>query len=131
MSATRSRWSTSADLRVSAAGEPAERRPTATTFSATDTSANGGNATAAASTTRYLLSKNATKGPGTCCSAGLGRCPSSPPGRPSRGTVTVTIPTGTPAGTYCLLACADDRRVVAESNETNNCRASTTTVKVT
>ena len=52
-------------------------------------------------------------------------------GATSRGTVTVTIPAGTPAGTYRLLACADDRRVVAESNETNNCRASTTTVKVT
>ena len=43
----------------------------------------------------------------------------------------MTIPAGTPAGTYRLLACADDRQVVAESNETNNCRASTTTVKVT
>jgi subtilase family serine protease len=45
--------------------------------------------------------------------------------------VTVTIPTSTVAGTYYLLACADGASAVAESNETNNCRPSSTQVNVT
>ena len=48
----------------------------------------------------------------------------------SWGTFTGTIPGGTAAGTYYLLACADDAGVIAESNEGNNCRASATTVQV-
>jgi subtilase family serine protease len=34
-------------------------------------------------------------------------------------------------GTYYLLVCADDLNAVTETNETNNCRASATTVQVT
>ena len=43
----------------------------------------------------------------------------------------VTIPSTTLPGTYVLLACADDTKGVAESNDTNNCRASGTAVVVT
>jgi hypothetical protein len=43
----------------------------------------------------------------------------------------VTIPSTTLPGTYILLACADDSKVVVESNDTNNCRASSTAVGVT
>ena len=120
-----------ADLRVSSLSNPPSTKADGATFSVTDTSANGGNATSPASTTRYLLSKDATKGAGDVLLRGTRAVPQLGAGATSRGTVTVTIPAGTPAGTYRLLACADDRRVVAESNETNNCRASTTTVKVT
>ena len=42
----------------------------------------------------------------------------------------VTVPSNTPVGTYYLLACADDTNAVSEIDETNNCRASTTTVVV-
>jgi len=42
----------------------------------------------------------------------------------------VTIPAATPVGDYFLLACADDTFQVMESNETNNCRASGTKLKV-
>jgi hypothetical protein len=42
----------------------------------------------------------------------------------------VTIPTTAPAGTYFLLACADDLVRRLESNETNNCVASATTIQV-
>ena len=42
----------------------------------------------------------------------------------------MTVPAGTAANTYFLLACADDTGTVGESNEGNNCRASTTTVQV-
>ena len=36
---------------------------------------------------------------------------------------TVTIPVDSAAGSYFLLACADDLHVVPEGNETNNCLA--------
>ena len=51
-------------------------------------------------------------------------------GASSQGTVTVTIPTSVSPASYFLLACADDTTNVAESNETNNCRASVNTVAV-
>jgi subtilase family serine protease len=44
--------------------------------------------------------------------------------------VTVTIPTATAPGTYLLLACADDTKLVVESDEGNNCRASASAVIV-
>jgi len=47
------------------------------------------------------------------------------------GTITVTIPTATPLGTYFLLACADGGNTVIETNETNNCASSGDTVTVT
>ena len=46
------------------------------------------------------------------------------------GTVTVTVPIRLSPGTYYLGACADDEDAVPESNETNNCLASTTAVTV-
>ena len=42
----------------------------------------------------------------------------------------MTVPVSTKLGFYFLLACADDPTVEAETNETNNCRASATTVEV-
>jgi hypothetical protein len=42
----------------------------------------------------------------------------------------VTIPASTPIGDYFLLACADDTFLVMETNETNNCRASTAKLTV-
>ena len=43
----------------------------------------------------------------------------SPPIVPSPNT-----PTTTAAGSYFLLACADDTKQVIETSETNNCKAS-------
>ena len=34
------------------------------------------------------------------------------------------MPAGTAAGTYRVIACADPKNKVRESNEKNNCRAS-------
>jgi hypothetical protein len=57
--------------------------------------------------------------------------PGLAPGATHTGSVTVTIPTATPPNTYFLLACADGFGTVVETNETNNCLASGTTVTVT
>jgi hypothetical protein len=43
----------------------------------------------------------------------------------------VTIPSGTTPNAYVLLACVDYSLAVAEADETNNCKASSTTVTVT
>ncbi len=51
-------------------------------------------------------------------------------GAVSTGSRTVTVPATTPAGTYRLLACADDTAKVVEGIETNNCAASTGSVQV-
>jgi hypothetical protein len=53
--------------------------------------------------------------------------PSLDSGVISRGTVTLTVPAGTAAGTYFVLACADDKFVVPEASESNNCKASANT----
>ena len=47
------------------------------------------------------------------------------------GTANVTIPAATPLDTYFVLACADDRGIVAESDEANNCVAAPGSVTVT
>jgi hypothetical protein len=47
------------------------------------------------------------------------------------GTITVTIPAATPPNTYFRLACADAPNTVVETDEANNCKASSTTVTVT
>lgn len=54
--------------------------------------------------------------------------------KPGRSTpavrATLTVPVGTPAGSYTVLACADDRGTVKESNEAGNCTAATTDLQV-
>jgi hypothetical protein len=47
------------------------------------------------------------------------------------GTVTLTIPTATLLNTYFVLACADATNAVVETDEINNCKASSTTVTIT
>jgi hypothetical protein len=61
---------------------------------------------------------------------GVYNVPALNPGVNSSGSDVVTIPVSTKPGTYSLLACADDRNVVIEDNEGNNCRASTGQVQV-
>jgi hypothetical protein len=41
------------------------------------------------------------------------------------------IPASTPAGSYFVLACADDPKKVKESNERTNCRASKSKIAIT
>ena len=45
--------------------------------------------------------------------------------------MTLRIPAIVKPGSYRVLACADDRRKIAESDERNNCRASTRKIEVT
>jgi subtilase family serine protease len=56
--------------------------------------------------------------------------PGLAPGATSTGSLSVRVPSGTPRGTYFLLACADDAGTVTESTETNNCRSAAASVTV-
>ena len=101
-----------------------------TSFAVTDTVRNQGTVTASGSAIRYYLSADAQKSPDDRLLTGSRSAPTLAPGAASTQTVTVTIPSATPAGTYVLLACADDTKVVAESDEGNNCLASAGAVTV-
>ena len=97
----------------------------------TDMVQNNGNVTAGASTSRFYLSLDTRRNTGDLLLTGSRAVPSLAPGAATAGTSTVKIPTTTPLGYYYLLTCADDTKVLAETNEVNNCRASATTMQVT
>jgi hypothetical protein len=99
-------------------------------FAVTDTTLNRGGKLTVPSTTRYYLSLDQVKNSGDKALTGTRSIPSLSPGQDSCGIVAVTVPSTTTAGTYYLLACADDLKKVSEKNENNNCTASTTQVTV-
>jgi len=119
------------DLVVTALSNPPGSIAPGGHFTVTDTVRNQGAVGAAASTTRYYLSADVQKSAGDTLLTGSRAVPALAAGTTSAGgAVTVTIPSTMPLGTYALLACADDMAVVAESDETNNCRVSATMVQV-
>ena len=118
------------DLVVSSISNPPGSAIAGTGFSVTDTTGNSGNATADPSTTRYYLSVDNVITGSDSLLTGSRSIPTLKKGSSSAGSVSVTIPAGQAPGTYYLGACADDLAVVAESDENNNCKASTTTIIV-
>ena len=108
---------------------PAAARP-GTRFALSDTVRNQGTVTASGSATRYYLSADTQKSPDDRLLTGSRSVPTLAPGAASTQTVTVTIPPATPPGAYRVLACADDTTLVAESDEGNNCLASSGAVTV-
>ena len=119
------------DLAASAVSNPPATKARGGKFQVTDTVQNVGAATSKASTTRHYLSLDAVKGAGDTLLAGGRSVPALAPGASHSGTITVTIPAGTTPNTYFLLACADNANSVVETDEINNCKASSTTVTVT
>jgi subtilase family serine protease len=114
-----------------AANPPAPFLAPSSTFTMNDTVQNFGEAASRSSTTRYYLSYDAVKNAGDRLLTGSRSVPALAPGALHSGTANVTIPAATPLDTYFLLACADDRSVVAESDESNNCVVAPGTVTVT
>lgn len=118
------------DLTETAVSDPPATAVNGGTFSVTDTAKNIGSGPAGASTTWiYLTLDGAHPAPGTVVLAKRS-VPLLNVNATSTGTVTATVASGTPQGTYRLLACADRNYVIQESDETNNCRASTGSVTV-
>ena len=121
----------SADLVVNSADDPSANTLSGGSFRVTDITRNVGVANAGASTTRYYLSLDTVKDASDVLLTGARGIGPLSPGQFSTDTVTVFIPSGTPAGRYYLLACADDLGVVNETNEANNCAASIHTTNLT
>lgn len=96
-------------------------------FSVTDTVQNVGNGNAAATITRYFLSTTASKTANSILLKGTRQVPSLTASASSSGSATVTVPSTLASGTYFLLACSDNTKLVPETNEGNNCKASAAT----
>ena len=118
------------DLVETAVSNPPAAVLPGSAFSVTDTLLNQGGVAAGSSRTRYYLSADTQKNAGDKLLTGNRLVSSVGAGATSTGTVTVTVPNNTVLGIYYLLACADDLTSVSESDETNNCLASATTVEV-
>src|SRR5262249_13149378 len=84
-----------------------------------DTTKNQGAGSAAASTTSYYLSADAVLDPSDVLLGSRAVAPLAP-GATDSGSITVTIPAGTGAGTFYVFAKADSADVVSETAETNN-----------
>jgi CARDB/Right handed beta helix region len=121
---------TPADLVVTAVSNPPASVRRSSHFTVTDTVANRGGTAAGPSTTRYYLSTDPVKSTADRALDHRRQVTGLAPGATSTGSVSVSVPSGMPRGTYFLLACADSTAGVTESSETNNCRAATTSVLV-
>lgn len=108
---------------------PASVTPGAS-FVASDAVQNQGQAAAGPTTTRFYLSLDTTRDSGDKLLSGSRAVPGLGVGDQSTGDTTVTVPADTAAGTYRLLACANDTGAIAESNTGNNCTAHALTVTV-
>ena len=122
------------DLVVTGVSEPPQTALAGSKFLVNDNSVNVGAGPAPATTTRFYLSKDSSKG-GDILLAPTRAVPALSPngkaGNLSFGSTLVTVPPSTAAGIYHVLACADDLKAVKEAVETNNCRATFGTVQVT
>jgi sugar lactone lactonase YvrE len=115
------------DLVVTAVSDPPALAMKGSRFAVTDSVANQGPLGADPTTTRYYASANSQWGPEDRLLVGTRAVPALAAGASFPVTptpVTVSIPSNMAAGTYFILACADNTRRVIESSETNNCRAS-------
>jgi subtilase family serine protease len=89
------------------------------TIMVTDTTANNGGCTAGTSNTKFYLSTNSAWDAGDTY-LGVRVIPALAAGATSTGDAFVTIPSGTPAGTYYIIARADADGIITETKENNN-----------
>ena len=89
------------------------------------TTRNTGSGRSDASTTRFYLSRDTAKSGDDVLLGATAAHGAMAPGE-SEGLLTVAEVPSSAAGTYYLIACADDERDVAELTDTNNCRAGDT-----
>jgi subtilisin family serine protease/subtilase family serine protease len=92
------------------------------TVNAIDITQNAGGNASVPSTTRFYLSVNPSFDSGDVLLAGSRAIPSLTPGALNLGTTAITVPAGTPAGFYYVIAVADADGVVTEIQENNNTR---------
>lgn len=107
-----------ADLIVSAFSAPATAAA-GQAISLTDTTKNQGKGAADPSLTHVYLSTDGTLDSSDVL-LGTREVPALAAGTSSSGSLTVTVPEGTAAGTWYLIAKADGQEVVVETSEANN-----------
>lgn len=107
------------DLTVSAITVSPTSVAAGSTVTVNETTKNSGGGAAAASTTRFYLSTNLAFDPSDVL-LGSRAVPALAGGATSAGSTVLTVPAGTAAGNYYLLAVADGTAVVVETSETNN-----------
>ncbi len=117
------------DLRATVSDPPATGAQGAS-FIVRETTTNHGAVPAGKSKTAYYLSRDPIKSPDDQVLSQDRSVPALQPGASSSGELDVKIPSKTPLGPHFLLACADDGADVVESDEGNNCAASTTLINV-
>jgi subtilase family serine protease len=117
------------DLVESAMANPPATALLGGSISLSDTVRNNGNAQAVASNTRYYLSLDAVKSANDTIML-VRSVPVLAAGATHTYNPTITLSSTLALNSYYVLVCADDANQVSESDETNNCRASSTQVQV-
>src|SRR5262245_12271734 len=103
---------------TSLTGVPAQARP-GESFAVTSTTRNQGAIASKAAVTRFYVV--ATPGGARTLLTGVASMSTLAPGQEAIRRTTVTIPSSTATGTYNFVGCADDRQVLVEFSEGNNC----------
>ena len=99
-------------------------------FSVSDTVRNVAPIAASSSMTSYYLGRGPSWSSGDTLLGGTRKVSGLGAGSSSTESINVSVPASIAVGEYYLIACADDRKVVSEASETNNCRASPQTLQV-
>ena len=116
------------DLTVSAVSDSPSAIVVGTPFTITATTTNAGKRPAPVSVTRFYVSTDAVLGPSDVALSGELAVGKLKKHHSRTASVALTLGALPAAGTYSLLACADDTKLVAEADEADNCRASAGTV---
>ena len=116
------------DLIVSVVTAPATA-VAGSTFTVTETTKNQGDGDSGGSTTRFYLSTNSTFDGGDQV-LGTRTVAAVAADASDTATTSLTLPADTTAGTYYVIAQADATSAVVETTESNNTKASSTTMKV-
>ena len=119
-----------ADLNVSAVMVLQASLSRGDLLSMTQVTRNIGSATAGASTTRYYLSRDTEKSSDDILLPAESAIPQLVRNGSVTGPAVTAIIPSSASGSYHVLACADDRALISEISDTNNCFAGTQTVTV-
>jgi trimeric autotransporter adhesin len=106
----------------------ADEVPAGGTLSVRDKVGNAGNATAKASQVGYYLSTDEW-GSTDDIPMGSRKVSALKPGKARSGSVQLTVPNA--IGLFRVIACADDKKRIKESQESNNCRAVARDIRIT
>jgi CARDB protein len=112
------------DLVAAAASEAPDRQDPGGSWPQAVTVLNQGTTAAARSVTRAYLSSDAAFDAADKALDGSGNVGRLRARRQTSQTFQLTVPAGTPNGSYYVLVCVDDAKAVTEVNEDNNCRPS-------